>query len=147
MSILSPGRPPPQTRGRGHGHGRRPSTIAVVMLGIVVVLALVEAGSWFITSVQLEDDATLAAVTAANEVDGLPTSAQTAATALDVAQRELTEQGAGGKIDPATLRLFEDGTVRFTAVRTAPSPVLAHIDWTKGLTEVHVDVEGRPAVL
>lgn len=119
-----------------------PSTLlkSALLLAVLAVPA-VETGSWFITRVQLEDDAASAAVVAADAVQGSPVSAQTAKAALVVAQQELGRSG-GGAIDPASLRLFDDGTLRFTAHRSAPSLLLGRFDRTKDVMDVSVQVEG-----
>jgi hypothetical protein len=119
-----------------------PSTLLkIVLLLAVLAVPAVEAGSWFITRVQLEDDAASAAVVAADAVERRPVNAQTAKAALEVAQQELTRTG-GDEIDPASLRLFEDGTLRFTAHRSAPSLLLGHLDWAKDVMDVTAEVEG-----
>jgi hypothetical protein len=130
--------------GPRHGHGAPiPTTLVKVLLvvGLVLVPAI-EAGSWFITRVQLEDDAASVAVEAADAVGRSPANSQTAKTAYEIATQELKLQG-GGQIDPKTLRLFKDGTVRFTAHRAAPSLLLGHFDWGQDVMDVHVEVEGR----
>jgi hypothetical protein len=119
------------------------AVLKAVLVGAIIVVPAVEAGSWFITKLQLEDDAAGAAVVAADAVGRDPIDARTAKTAFDVAQEDLAQR-RGGEIEPATFRLFDDGTVRFTAQRSAPSPLLGHLDWTKDLMDVSAEVEGSP---
>ena len=118
--------------------------LKAALLGILLVVPAAEAGSWFITRVQLEDHAHSAAVEAAYDVQGLPVTSATARTALDVAEQAL--QGSGGDgIDPATFRLLTDGTVTFTSHRAAPSLVLGRWSVTRDLMTVHATVAATPS--
>ena len=100
----------------------------------------IEAGSWFLARVQLEDASAEAAVVAADAVARSPRDSQTAQDAYAVAKQELS-RSHNGEIDPATFRLSEDGTIRFTAQRTAPSLLLGHLDWAKDMMVVSAEVE------
>ena len=128
--------------GRGHGLPIPSTLVKVVLVMAVIVVPAIEAGSWFLARMQLEDSAAEAAVVAADAVSRSRLDAQTAQDAFDVAHQELGAQGV--EIDPATFRLSEDGTIRFTAQRTAPSVLLGHLDWTKDLMVVSAEVEGSP---
>jgi hypothetical protein len=119
------------------------AVLTIILLIALVVLPAIEAGSWFITRVQLEDDVATVATSAADEVARQPVTADTARTAFEFAQAELAHNG-GGTIDPLTFRLEQDGTVSFTAHRTAPSLTLGHLDWTKDVMGVDVTVQGSP---
>lgn len=145
VSILSPRsyQPSPRARTRGRGATLPGTLLKVTLVGALVVVPAVEAGSWFITRMQLDGDASTAAREAAYAVHGLPTTAATAQDAFDVSVRVLDEAG-GDSIDPATFRLFDDGTVRLTAARTAPSVLLGHLDWTRDLMQVQATVEATP---
>jgi hypothetical protein len=116
--------------------------LKVALILVILVWPAIEAGSWFMARVQLDDDAANAAVTAADAVSGKPLNGQTAETAYRVASQELQASG-GGEVDPRSLRLLKDGTVRFTAHRSAPSLLLGHLSWTRELMDVSVDAEGR----
>ena len=121
MSILSTSRPAATTRGTGHGHGvsMPRALLMITLLAALVILPAIEAGSWFLTRIQLEDDAASAAVIAADEVERLPQTPDTAQTAFDIASQELARSKA--EIDPATLRLL--GGRHRPLHRTPPSPV------------------------
>jgi hypothetical protein len=130
--------------GPGHGHGVPiPTTLVKVILVVGLVLVPgIEAGSWFITRVQLEDDAASVAVEAADAVGRSPANGQAAKAAYEIATHGIKLAG-GGEIDAKSLRVFKDGTVRFTAHRTAPSLLLGHFDWGRDVMDVSVEVEGR----
>jgi hypothetical protein len=144
VSILSSRPPAPVRRGPGHGHGVSiPTTLfKLALVAVLLVLPAVEAGSWFLTRVQLDDDAAGAAVTAADSVGHSRFDGRAAETAYDVAEHQLERDG-GGDLDRASLRLSKDGTVRFTAQRAAPSVLLGHLEWTKHLMVVSVEAQGR----
>ncbi len=131
------------TKGRGHGLPIPSTLIKVVLVSAVIIVPAIEAGSWFLARMQLEDASAEAAVVAADEVARSPRDSQTAQDAYAVAQQELS-RSHNVEIDPTTFRLSEDGTIRFTAQRNAPSLLLGHLDWTKDLMVVSADVEGSP---
>ena len=112
-----------------------------VLILAIIALPAIEAGSWFMTRVTLDDDAARAAVTAADAVRRLPVDGESATAAYQVAWRDLQAHG-GGEIDPDSLWISNDHRVRFTAYRTAPSLLLGHLSWTRALMDVRADAEG-----
>lgn len=147
MSILSsPGAAVSASRrsGRGHGVGLPGAFLKILLVGVLVVLPLVEACSWFITRVQLDSDATSAAIEAAYAVQGLPVTTGTAQKALEAAEVALAREGGDG-IDASQFRLLQDGSVQLAAYRAAPSLLLGHVDLTRDLMTVRTIVTATPA--
>jgi hypothetical protein len=130
--------------GRGHGVGLPSFIVKTLLVTLLLVVPLVEAGSWFITRVQLDSDATSAGIEAAYAVENLPVTTRSAQKAYDTAVEALASEGGDG-IDPKQFRLLADGSVEFVAYRAAPSVVLAHLDLTRHLMTVQTRVTATPS--
>lgn len=120
----------------------RARVVVWLVVGLVVAVSLIDAGSVILTRMRVDDDMKSAGFAGATAIRGQQVTGEAAQTAYAAATNALND---GEQVDPETFAVRADGGVSLTVRMTAPTLVFKHLDFLDGFTEVEATYE-QPSI-
>jgi len=114
------------------------SVVGYFLSTALFLIALIDGGSIVLSRLALTDSAVTVGHDAAQAVEALPVTQQTAVIAFEAAQTAAGSQGLTVPTDD--FELYHDGRITLTLTRTAPTLLLQHVPRLRDLAQVSTTV-------
>lgn len=114
------------------------SVVGYFLSTALFLVALIDGGSIVLSRLALTDYAVTVGHDAAQAVEALPVTQQTAVIAFEAAQTAAGSQGLTVRTDD--FELYHDGRITLTVTRTAPTLLLEHVPRLSDLAQVSTTV-------
>ncbi|WP_148611641.1 hypothetical protein [Nocardioides rubriscoriae] len=123
-------------------NGARARVVTWLVIGVVVAVSFIDAGSIVLTRMRVDDDLKSAGFAGATAIQGQKVSGQAAQAAYAAATRDLNE---GEEVDPKTFAVRPDGGVTLTVRMTAPTLMFKHLGFLDDFVNVE-DTYDQPRI-